>query len=155
MDPSKRFVTIVLAVGVLVLLAAIALGQRMGTRVLVAAVNSGNLDTTPIVTPMPAPTAETYGPDWKRSQTLAAAVDPRFPDPRVPPKPLPTPEPTATPSPKPKWTPNPNVPIWDQTALPSPSESPSATPEESGSPDVRESPAATPSSVPNVSIGNH
>ena len=144
MDPSKRFVTIVLAVGVIVLLAAIAIGQRMGTRVLVQAANSGSLDTTPIVTPIPASTAENYGPDWKRSQTLAAAVDPGFPDPRVPPKPLPTPAATATPSPKPKWTPNPKLPIWDQTALPSPSESPSASPAASETP----SPAASPSASP-------
>ncbi len=34
MDPSKRFVTLVLAAGVLVLIAAIALGERMGNRVL-------------------------------------------------------------------------------------------------------------------------
>lgn len=151
MDPSKRFVTIVLAAGVLVLLIAIAIGQRMGTRVLVQASNSGNLDATPIVTPIPATTSGPYGPDWKRSQTLSAAVDPGFPDPRVPPKPLPTPEPVATPRPHPKWTPNPNLPIWDQTALPSPSGSPSASPSEEPSPSASVSPAASPGTAAKAS----
>ncbi|HET9029789.1 MAG: hypothetical protein KGM44_10185 [bacterium] len=144
MDPSKRFPTIVLAAGVLVLLIAIAIGQQMGTRVLVQADNSGNMDATPIVTPLPTATAANYGPDWKRSQTLSAAGDPGFPDPRVPPKPLPTPEPTAKPTPKPKWTPNPNLPIWDQTALPSPTPSASTSPGMSASPSASVSPSASP-----------
>jgi hypothetical protein len=144
MDPSKRFVTVVLAAGVLVLLIAIAIGQRMGTRVLVQATQSDNMQSTPIITPMPEATAANYGPDWKRSQTLSAAGDPGFPDPRIPPKPLPTLEPTATPSPKPKWTPNPNLPIWDQTALPSPSASPSESPAGQASPEESVSPAASP-----------
>ena len=150
MDPSKRFVTLVLAAGVLVLLIAIAIGQRMGTRVLVQANNSGNLDATPIVTPLAPSTPSAYGPDWKRSTTLAAAVDPGFPDPRVPPKPLPTPEPTPKATPTPKWTPNPKIPIWDQTALPSPSESPSASPEGQGSPGPSVSPSASPGTTAEV-----
>jgi hypothetical protein len=158
MDPSKRFVTIVLAVGVLVLLAAIAIGQRMGTRVLVQATNSGNLDSTPIVTPLPAQTPVNYGPNWKREQTLSGAVDPAFPDPRIPPKPLPTLEPTPTPNPQktPKWTPNPNIPIWDQTppSSGSPSPSPSAVtpslspPQASVSPGESPGTKATPTPLP-------
>ena len=146
MDPSKRFVTIVLALGVLVLLAAIAIGQRMGTRVLVQATNSGNLESTPIVTPLPAETPVNYGPDWKRAQTLSAPLDPAFPDPRVPPKPLPTLEPTPTPGPAktPKWTPNPNIPIWDQTPPSSGSPSPSATPSFAPSPEASVSPEESP-----------
>lgn len=146
MDPSKRFVTIVLAAGVLVLLAAILLGERMGSHVLVQAERSDTLNTTPIVTPLPAATAGSngYGPDWKRSQTLAAAVDPGFPDPRIPPKPLPTPEPTPRPAPKPKWTPNPKLPIWDQT--PPGTASPTPLPSPSGSPEVR--PSVSPSASP-------
>lgn len=144
MDPSKRFVTIILAAGVLVLLIAIAIGQRMGTRVLVQATSSDNMDSTPILTPMAAPTVAPYGPDWKSSQTLSAAVDPGFPDPRIPPKPLPTPEPTARPTPTPKWTPNPKLPIWEQTVLPSPSASPSASPSDEPSPGPSVSPGASP-----------
>jgi len=157
MDPSKRFVTIVLAIGVVVLLAAIYVGQRMGTRVLVQATNSGNLDTTPVVTPVPAQTPVSYGPDWKREQTITAAGDPGFPDPRVPPKPLPTLEPTPTPNPQrtPKWTPNPNIPIWDQTppssGSPSPSLSPpplSPPPQPSVSPEESAGTKATPTATP-------
>ena len=157
MDPSKRFVTIVLAIGVVILLAAIAIGQRMGTRVLVQATNSGNLDTTVVVTPLPAQTPVNYGPDWKREQTITAAGDPDFPDPRVPPKPLPTLEPTPTPGPKatPKWTPNPNIPIWDQTPPASGSPSPSASappfspePQPSVSPEDSTGTKATPTPTP-------
>jgi hypothetical protein len=124
---SKRFVTLVLATGALVLLAAIALGERMGDRILVEAADSGSNAQSPLVTPLPESTATgDYGPDWKTTQALAAAPDPRFPDPRVPPKPLPTlASPSPSPSPRPTWTPNPNIPIWDQTPPPSASASPS------------------------------
>ena len=145
MDPSKRFVTYVLAAGVLVLLAAIAIGEHMGDRVLGRA-NDRALSSVPVVTltPQPVQSIGPYGPDWKRSQTLSAAGDPGFPDPRVPPKPVPTPEPTPKPTtrPSPIRTLNPNVPIWDQTPIPSVQPSPSAS----------ESPAAG-SPSPSASAG--
>ncbi len=125
MDSSKRFITAVLAAGLVVLLVAIVAGERMGDQVMVQAADEGSTAQTPLITPLPESTATgSYGPDWKRNQALAAAPDPRFPDPRVPPKPLPTAPPTPKPTPTPKWTPNPNLPIWDQTALPSTSPSP-------------------------------
>ena len=133
MDPSKRFITLVLAAGVLVLAAAIAIGEHMGNRVLGQAASSGP-EAMPIVTPAPTSTVAPFGPDWKRAQTLAAAPDPNFPDPRVPPKPLPTlaPTPTPSPRPKPKHTYNPNLPVWDQapfaTISPSSSAQPSVSP---------------------------
>ncbi|HUN28521.1 MAG TPA: hypothetical protein VMV65_01830 [Alphaproteobacteria bacterium] len=133
----------ILAAGVIVLLAAILLGEHMGDRVMTEAADSGNLTQTPLVTPVPQPTDGPYGPDWKRSQTLAAAPDPHFPDPRVPPKPLPTPERSATPSPTPAWTPNPKLPIWDQTEIPSPS--PSVTTFSQDSTAASPSPGPTPS----------
>lgn len=151
MDPSKRFVTYVLAAGVLVLLAAIAVGEHMGDRVLGRA-SERALSSVPVVTltPQPQQSIGPYGPDWKRSQTLSAAGDPGFPDPRVPPKPLPTlpPTPKPTAKPVPKRTLNPNVPIWDQTPIPSgnpvsPVESPS--PAASGSPSPGASVAPSPS----------
>ena len=146
MDPSKRFVTLMLAMGVVVLLAAIALGEHMGSSVLGQAATSGP-EAMPIVTPVPAETAGPYTPDWKRTQTLAAAPDPEFPDPRVPPKPLPTLPPTPKPTPRASPTPtiNPNVPIWDQRpfASLSPSASPSALPSPSAS-DGAAPPEATP-----------
>ena len=139
MDPSKRFATLVLAAGVVVLLLAIVLGERMGDRVLVQAADNGASNAQVIVTPLPAgATAEPYGLNWRSSQTLAAVPDPGFPDPRVPPKPLPTAQPRPTPTPTPKWTPNPNVPIWDQQ----PPASASASPTPGGS--VPPSPTASP-----------
>lgn len=139
MDPSKRFVTLVLAAGVLVLIAAIALGEHMGNRVLGEASSSGP-EAMPIVSPVPTETTGPYGPDWKRAQTLAAAPDPGFPDPRVPPKPLPTapPTPKPTPKPKPTRTYNPNLPVWDQVPFHTlaPSSPPSAQPSVSSSPET-------------------
>jgi hypothetical protein len=121
MPPQNRFTTSILALGVIVLLAAILLGEHMGDRVMTEAAEGGSLVATPIITPLPQPSdTGAYGPDWKNTQTLAAAPDPNFPDPRIPPKPLPTLAPSPTPSPTPKWTPNPNVPVWDQTPPPSP-----------------------------------
>jgi hypothetical protein len=137
MDPSKRFLTLVLVVGVAVLVAAIVIGEHMGNRVLSEA-GSGP-EAMPIVTPVPTETVAPYGPDWKRVTTLAVAPDPDFPDPRVPPKPLPTLSPTPkpnTPKPSPSPTYNPNLPIWDQRPFRSlnPSSTPSIEPSASLSP---------------------
>jgi hypothetical protein len=115
--PSKKLPTIVLATGAVVLLVALALGERMGNHVIGQATEETLQSVIPqLVTPAPGATLEPYGPDWKRSQALSAAGDPRFPDPRVPPQPLPTPAPTAKPLPTPMPTPtlNPNLPIWRQ-----------------------------------------
>jgi|SRR5215469_869673 len=128
MDPSKRFITVILAAGVAVLLVAILIGEQMGSKVLVAAANSAGSEQT-IVTPLPSESAGpggSYGPDWKRSQTLSAAPDPGFPDPRVPPKPLPTPPPA--PSVKAAPTHNPNLPVWDYTFAPGKTPEPTPTP---------------------------
>lgn len=149
MNSSKRFISLVLAAGVVVLIVAIALGERMGDRVLVDAVDSGSNAQTPLVTPLPESTATgAYGPDWKVTQALAAAPDPHFPDPRVPPKPLPT---AATPSPSPKptstWTPNPNVPVWDQNTPPAGSPSPAASPSATPDPDTI---VASPQPIPTM-----
>ncbi len=128
MDPSKRFATLVMAAGIIVLLIAIALGEGMGDAVFSHTSKVGEFETTPTITPIPQGTTAPYGPDWKASQALAAAPDPGFPDPRIPPKPLPTALPPATPTPAPRWTPNPKVPIWDQTPPPSAAVSPSPAP---------------------------
>ena len=124
MHPSSRFPTLLLAAGAVVLLIAVALGERMGNRVIGQATEQTLQSVIPqAITPAPDATPRPYGPDWKRSQALSAAGDPRFPDPRVPPVPLPTPLP-ATPKPTPTPfrivtpTPNPNIPIWRQKPLP-------------------------------------
>jgi hypothetical protein len=143
MNRSNRFATAILAAGVVVLLVAILIGEHMGDRVMTEAAENGNVSTTPLITPVPEATNGPYGPDWKNTQTLAAAPDPHFPDPRVPPKPLPTVPQSPTPSPTPKWTPNPNIPIWDQTPPPSPNASPQSTGTSSA-----QSPAPSPSPQP-------
>ncbi len=116
-----RLPTIVLAVGAVVLLVAVAIGERMGDRLIGQATEQTLQSVGPVsVSPSPNGSPQPYGPDWKRSQALSAAGDPRFPDPRVPPQPLPTPLPTPKPRPTPipTPTPNPNIPIWRQKPLP-------------------------------------
>jgi len=117
MQPALRFPTIVLAAGAAVLLVAVGIGERMGNRVIGQANEQTLQSVIPqAVTPAPDATPQPYGPDWKRSQALSAAGDPRFPDPRVPPQPLPTPMPAPTyhPTPVPTPTINPNLPVWRQ-----------------------------------------
>jgi hypothetical protein len=149
-DPSTRFPTIVLAVGAGVLLIAITIGERMGDKVIGQATESSLQSSAQAVvaSPSPSPSGGTYGPDWKRSQTLSAAGDPRFPDPRVPPEPVPTlpPTPKPKPTPSPTPTPNPNIPIWRQQPLPPPLESPGE--EATGLPSESPAPGATPFSAP-------
>jgi hypothetical protein len=140
LDPSKRFITLVLALGVAVLVFAIAAGERAGDKV-IGQVTEKRLDSiAPVsVTPEPHQTASgPYGPDWKRTTVMSAAEDPQFPDPRVPPLPPPTPPPPPKFKPKPvasvptpSPTPNLNIPIWRRMA-PLPTATPLGTP--SGSP---------------------
>jgi hypothetical protein len=155
-NSSTTFATIVLAAGAAVLLLATAIGERMGSRVIGQATEQTLQSVSPqAVTPAPDATAQPYGPDWKRSQALSAAADPRFPDPRVPPQPLPTPLPTPTPRPAAPQasvpatpTPNPNIPIWRQKPLPTstpfvqitPAHYPTASPLEQGTPGPGASP---------------
>ncbi len=148
MHPSTRFPTILLAAGAVVLLLAVGVGERMGNRVIGQATEQTLQSVVPqAVTPAPDATPRPYGPDWKRSQALSAAGDPRFPDPRVPPQPLPT-LPPATPKPRPVRTipptptPNPNIPIWRQKPLPT--VNPYATP----APEATEPGAPTPQPTP-------
>lgn len=134
LDPTKRFLTAILALGIIALIVGIALGERAGDRV-IGQVTEKRLDSIAPVTVTPAPlqtSSAPYGPNWKRTDVMAAAPDPMFPDPRVPPKPLPTPTPTPkytpTPPPAPALatpTPNLNVPIWRRNApLPTPTPTP-------------------------------
>ncbi|HTU83174.1 MAG TPA: hypothetical protein VMH02_11790 [Verrucomicrobiae bacterium] len=119
LDRSHRFATAVLALGTLVLLVAIVVGERMGDRVLGQATEQAPLLSSQLASPEPTASAGPFGPDWKRNEALSAASDPHFPDPRVPPKPIPTLPPAPTPTPPPATpTPNPNVPIWRQQPLP-------------------------------------
>ncbi len=151
LDSSKRFITIILALGILVLVVGIALGERAGDRV-IGQVTEKRLESIAPVTVSAAPkkkSAASYGPDWKRTDVMAAASDPGFPDPRVPPAVLPTPTPipkfAMPPTPEPTATPSPNmnVPIWRRAApMPTP------TPVETGSPVPEGSASPTPTASP-------
>lgn len=141
LDPSKRFAALVLALGTAVLLLAILIGEGMGYRLLGQSTElAPTALPTVLITPEPLDASSgAYGPDWQRSQTLSAAPDPGFPDPRIPPVPLPTrPPPAPSPSPTPaRRTPNPNIPIWRQLPLPTASPAPvqpSPLPETAASP---------------------
>ena len=135
LDPTKRFLTVILALGIVALVIGIAVGERSGDRV-IGQVTEKRLDSIAPVTVTPAPPAKSaapYGPDWKRTDVMAAAADPGFPDPRVPPKALPTATPTpkftpavTTPAgPETTATPNMNLPIWRRNApLPTPTPTP-------------------------------
>ncbi len=141
MDPSKRFATIVMALGIVVLVSAIAIGERAGDRA-IGQVTEKRLESIAPITVAPAApdaTVAPYGPDWKRTDVMAAAPDPGFPDPRVPPAlpPPPTPIPRFTPPPfvaptsvpAPKATPNLSLPIWRRNQpLPTTAPSPTAPP---------------------------
>lgn len=148
-DPSKRFATVVMALGIVVLVSAIAIGERAGDRA-IGQVTEKRLESIAPVSVAPASpdaTVAPYGPDWKRTDVMAAAPDPGFPDPRVPAAapPPPTPMPQFTPPPfvapksiaPPKATPNLSLPIWRRAApLPTvaPSEAPIAQPTAAGTP---------------------
>ncbi len=154
LDPSKRFITLVLLLGIAVLVTAISFGAHEGDKV-IGQVTEKRLDSIAPVSVTPAPVQKSsspYGPNWKHTDVMSAAADPGFPDPRIPPMPVPTPPPPPknTPTPKavpatPSPTPNMNLPIWRRAAplptasavatltpVPGPSESP--TPQETQQP---------------------
>lgn len=148
LDPSKRLVTAVLAIGIAVLLAAIGIGERMGDRVLGQATEK-RLESIPyaVLTPNPDQSTSPDGPGWKNRQVLSVAPDPGFPDPRIPPIPLPTLAPAATASPQVRVTatatPNLNIPIWRRDK-PLPGNSPTQT----AGPLDTPAPSAVPSQTP-------
>ena len=144
-----------MALGIVVLVIAIVIGERAGDRV-IGQVTEKRLESIAPITVAPAAPEATvvpYGPDWKRSDVMAAPPDPGFPDPRVPPAAPPTPSPVpsyvpqtfATPKagPKVKATPNLNLPVWRRAAplptlapaeSPAPAASPSPQPEQTSQP---------------------
>lgn len=122
-DP--RFVSYALIAGACVLLVAIVIGNRMGSRTIFDA----NRTTAPEARVTFAPSVEATTASlverlWKKEQIVRVADDPGFPDPHVTPPPPPPPPPTPTPNPqtpRPVLTqdPNSNVPVWKQTYPPS------------------------------------
>jgi len=155
MDPQKRRLTVVLLAGAALLIVAILVGKAMGDRVMLHVTEQGltGAGNTLLISPAPGPTAAAaYGPNWKRTQVLAAAPDPGFPDPRVPPAPLPTPEPTPKATPRPLPTPMPTpTPMPIVTPAPLPTFTPASSPSPTGSPGASASPRA--SAQPSAPIG--
>ena len=121
-DPEKRRIGYILIGAAALLLLAILIGTRMGDRIITKSTEQGETGVTSSLTFTPSPNASDpvpFGGNWKRTQVLAAAGDPGFPDPRVPPAPLPTPVPTPKPTPRPVASPTPE---------PTPPSSPSPRP---------------------------
>jgi hypothetical protein len=97
---SRRPGTSLLLIGgAVLLLASIAVGQRLGDSVLRQVTEQRSTEGGPIMTPVPQASPEPdQARNWKREQVVSVATDPAFPDPRATPKPTPTPVPTANPT---------------------------------------------------------
>jgi hypothetical protein len=165
----------VLIIGAVVLVGAIVVGNSMGNRVL-GQIGAHPFSSVPSpVAPSAAPSdvAEKNAGNWKKTQVMAVATDPGFPDPRVTPEPPPpeTPRPrpraTASSAPQPRFTfdlntgptispsttpsvlyTSPPLPIpiatHLETATPEPDETPSPRPSGRGTPIRYTSPTLPP-----------
>jgi len=132
--PSRRPRTSLTLVGAaLVLLISIAIGQRIGDRVLSMGTDRQPTVVRPLATPVPEATGDAPVRDWHREQIVSVATDPAFTDPRATPTPTPTPPPTPTPTRPPTPTPSPSpAPTYTSPPLALPLES--NPPEESPRP---------------------
>ena len=100
MGPRAGLSTL-LVLGAIVLLAAIAIGNGMGGRVLSAVGHpSAHISATAVPLAIASGEGDAALPVLRRRHVISVATDPAFPDPRVTPQPTPTPEP-ATPRPQP------------------------------------------------------
>ncbi len=99
MHSRRPRTSLLLIGGALLLLVAIAVGQRLGDSVLRQATEQRSTVAGPILTPVPQASDDTgEARNWKREQVVSVATDPAFPDPRATPKPTPRPVPTANPT---------------------------------------------------------
>ncbi len=136
-------VSLILIGGAAILLVSIAIGQRLGDRVL----NQSTARRVPIAGANATPVAQTTNSNlernWKRLQVVSVATDPAFPDPRVTPTPAPrvterpTERPTATPSPIPPASSYTSPPLLLPLATHAPGET---QPEVTGAPEPSPSP---------------
>jgi hypothetical protein len=88
MGPRVSLSVLLFVCGV-VLLVAIALGNRMGNHVLVQVAKRTEEVPTPLFTPVVGLKDLRVSLGWKRTQLVSVATDPAFPDPRVAPPALP------------------------------------------------------------------
>jgi len=119
MGPRAGFSALLVLAGI-VLLAAIAIGNRMGDHVLGA--SQRRPDVAPTILPTtaaPYAASTPRGLGWKHRDVISVATDPAFPDPRVTP-PTPTPSPSAAPTPAglPPEAPLPAAPADPPTSAP-------------------------------------
>ncbi|GAC1415726.1 MAG: hypothetical protein NVSMB64_25940 [Candidatus Velthaea sp.] len=120
MRSRRPALSVTLVVGALILLISIAIGQRLGDRVLSQATDRHSPIVGPVTTPVPDRSDAALEKNWKREQVISVATDPAFPDPRVTPKPKPKPTPVpATPTPRPP-TAAPSVAPYTSPPLPIP-----------------------------------
>lgn len=143
--------------GALLLLVAIAVGQRLGDSVLRQATEQRTTVSGPIMTPVPQTSDDPgHARNWKREQVVSVATDPAFPDPRVTPKPTPTPRPTANPTlPPPTAAPTdeplPAAPAYTSPPLPIPIASHAPEDTETEPPDASGFPQGIPPVTPQPS----
>jgi hypothetical protein len=145
--------------GAVLLLVAIAVGQRLGDTVLHEVTEQRSAEAGPILTPVPQTSVDPNDTrNWKTEQVVTAATDPAFPDPRATPTPQPhTPPPTARPTPPPP-TAAPSIdpdatatPVYTSPPLPLPIASHSAQDIETEPPDANGYPQGIPPVTPEPS----
>jgi hypothetical protein len=114
--------SLVLLGGAILLLVAIAVGQRLGDSVLRQFTEQRSTEAGPILTPVPQASEDlSRARNWKQEQVVSVATDPAFPDPRATPKPTPKPVPTVMPTvPPPTLPPQPAEPPPVKPAYTSP-----------------------------------
>ncbi len=158
---SRRPATSLLLLGgAIVLLISIAIGQRLGDRVLRQVTEQRDTEATAILTPVPPVPQPTQSLEpvrnWKREQVVSVATDPAFPDPRATPKPTPRPAPTAIPTVPPPAQPPveelaPVKPIYTSPPLPLPIASHAPEDLETEPPDANGYPQGIPPVTPEPS----
>ncbi|MFN2461458.1 MAG: hypothetical protein ABR591_12355 [Candidatus Velthaea sp.] len=113
MRSRKPALSLTLVAGAVLLLGAIAIGQRLGDRVLSQVTQRRTPIVGPIATPVPETSDAGFKRNWKREQVVSVATDPAFPDPRITPRPTPRPTPPpATPPPRPVRTEPPPASVY-------------------------------------------
>ena len=122
MRSRRPALSITLVLGAVVLLISIAIGQRLGDRVLMQATDRRSPIVAPITTPVPSRSDVNLEKNWKREQVVSVATDPAFPDPRVTPRPTPRPPapPAAFFAPRPRPTQAPSLAPYTSPPLPIP-----------------------------------
>lgn len=151
--PSRRpRLSLLFVGGAVLLLVAIAIGERLGDRVLMQATER----QVPVAGPRPTPVVVVTDPareaSWRRERVISVATDPAFPDPRVTPVPTPrpTPVPTARPTPTPIPPPLPPASSYTSPPLPIPivSHDPGENNAASPTPGIVEPSATRPPNLP-------